>query len=628
VEELLDLCDPRRSPVGGPSQGAAREQAAALAQLSLVAVFKDVVPAYRIRPPTEEELAVKVSKDVLKLRQYEQGLLQCYQSFLKLLLAETQRAESRERERVAAGAQSSRPPAAGASCVALSCLGALLGALPHFNFRKDLLTAVVPRVGSRDWAAGRACFDAVRDVLANDPEGEATVEAVQLLADHIKRRRCVVHPRVVALLLYVEVDTSLGSVEGAGKGRDAHGHRAKKLSRKAQKKANLKAGKDLGFEAAKAKADRSNRVRRQSQLLEAVFESLFRILKRYVGMPSTLGEERTPPAAAAADGQKGRGSKRRGGDAEAAPRGAQAWDALDPCLEGLAKLAQQLNVEYLPDLFATFRALLLRRDLPPKERLRCIRTMQAIREGPGQALSVDSSQFFRQLFAAVKAAPYAAPGDWSPRDDARTRAGAGAGAGAPRGLASARDQMEWAMRAPFTQEALALEAVERALVRGRSMDQARVAAFAKAAAFMGLQQSSGGALGGLALALRLLRKYPRVRSLLDSDGVAGAQLYDVGADEPEQAGALNTVLWELALLGDHFHPAVAANACGLAAMAESGAVADLDIRRAGPAEIAEEFSVALGGFRPPPQEAPGRRGRAPPAGAAGAGAPRPKKARR
>ena len=318
-------------------------------------------------------------------------------------------------------------------------------------------------------------------------------------------------------------------------------------------------------------------------------------------------------------------------------RGAQAWDALDPCLEGLAKLAQQLNVEYLPDLFATFRALLLRRDLPPKERLRCIRTMQAIREGPGQALSVDSSQFFRQLFAAVKAAPYVAPGDWSPRDDARAGAGAGPGAaagpgaGAPRGLASARDQMEWAMRAPFTQEALALEAVERALVRGRAMDQARVAAFAKAAAFMGLQQSSGGALGGLALALRLLRKYPRVRSLLDSDGVAGAQLYEVGAEEPEQAGALNTVLWELALLGEHFHPAVAANACGLAGMAESGAVADLDIRRAGPAEVAEEFSVALGGFRPPPQEAPGRRGRAAPAGAGAAGAagaPRPKRARR
>ena len=189
--------------------------------------------------------------------------------------------------------------AATSGCVALSCLGALLGALPHFNFRKDLLTAVVPRVGSRDWAAGRACFDAVREVLANDPEGEATVEAVQLLADHIKRRRCVVHPRVVALLLYVEVDASLGSVEGAGKGRDVHGHRAKKLSRKAQKKANLKAGKDLGFEAAKARADRSNRARRQSQLLEAVFESLFRILKRYVGMPSTLGEERPPPAAAA-----------------------------------------------------------------------------------------------------------------------------------------------------------------------------------------------------------------------------------------------------------------------------------------------------------------------------------------
>mgnify|MGYP001278637092 CR=1 FL=1 len=69
-----------------------RAEAAALAQLSLVAVFKDIVPAYRIRPPTDEELAVKVSKEVAQLRKYEQALLQCYQSFLKLLLAEVQRA--------------------------------------------------------------------------------------------------------------------------------------------------------------------------------------------------------------------------------------------------------------------------------------------------------------------------------------------------------------------------------------------------------------------------------------------------------------------------------------------------------------------------------------------------------
>ena len=104
--ELLDLADSRASPT---AEGI-RAEAAALAQLSLVAVFKDIVPAYRIRPPTDEELAVKVSKEVAQLRKYEQALLQCYQSFLKLLLAEVQRAESLARRGEGGGGQRGGAP--------------------------------------------------------------------------------------------------------------------------------------------------------------------------------------------------------------------------------------------------------------------------------------------------------------------------------------------------------------------------------------------------------------------------------------------------------------------------------------------------------------------------------------
>eukprot|EP00983_Pelagomonas_calceolata_P106904 1159283-Pelagomonas_calceolata.AAC.5 len=35
-------------------------QVSRLAMVSLLAVFKDIIPGYRIRPPTEKELEVKV----------------------------------------------------------------------------------------------------------------------------------------------------------------------------------------------------------------------------------------------------------------------------------------------------------------------------------------------------------------------------------------------------------------------------------------------------------------------------------------------------------------------------------------------------------------------------------------
>lgn len=50
-----------------------------LAQLSLLAVLRDIMPGYRIRLPSEKELSMPVSKDVRKVRDYESTLLRLYQ---------------------------------------------------------------------------------------------------------------------------------------------------------------------------------------------------------------------------------------------------------------------------------------------------------------------------------------------------------------------------------------------------------------------------------------------------------------------------------------------------------------------------------------------------------------------
>ncbi len=47
--------------------------------LSLLAVFKDILPGYRIRLPTEKELEVPVSKEVKQTRDYESMQVRFYQ---------------------------------------------------------------------------------------------------------------------------------------------------------------------------------------------------------------------------------------------------------------------------------------------------------------------------------------------------------------------------------------------------------------------------------------------------------------------------------------------------------------------------------------------------------------------
>lgn len=62
--------------------------------LSLAAVFKDILPGYRIRPPTEKERAMPVSKDVRKLRDYEGLLLSQYQVTMLVIRVQRQSAVS------------------------------------------------------------------------------------------------------------------------------------------------------------------------------------------------------------------------------------------------------------------------------------------------------------------------------------------------------------------------------------------------------------------------------------------------------------------------------------------------------------------------------------------------------
>jgi Nucleolar complex-associated protein len=47
--------------------------------VSALAVYRDVLPGYRIRLPTEKELEAPVSKDVKKVRDHETALLRSYQ---------------------------------------------------------------------------------------------------------------------------------------------------------------------------------------------------------------------------------------------------------------------------------------------------------------------------------------------------------------------------------------------------------------------------------------------------------------------------------------------------------------------------------------------------------------------
>jgi nucleolar complex protein 3 len=96
-------------------------QVCRLTMLTLLAVFKDLIPAYRIRP-VADEAPEQLSKEVRALRAHESALLDSYHAYLKALLRAFKASNAGD-----APIQQGR--------VAAKCMAGLLEAAPHFNYR-------------------------------------------------------------------------------------------------------------------------------------------------------------------------------------------------------------------------------------------------------------------------------------------------------------------------------------------------------------------------------------------------------------------------------------------------------------------------------------------------------------
>ena len=159
-----------------------------LGLLSEVAVLRDLVPAYRIRLPTEKEMAMQVSSDVAALRDYERTLLQAYETCVATLRR---------------WARSASPAEVGA---AVRGLAALLEKGRDFNCREQILDALVPLCnGWNDDARDGACAALVA-LFDADTTGDATLLAVQRMASLLRTAGFNAHPQLLETWLHLRLD--------------------------------------------------------------------------------------------------------------------------------------------------------------------------------------------------------------------------------------------------------------------------------------------------------------------------------------------------------------------------------------------------------------------------------------
>ncbi|KAL2473247.1 hypothetical protein Fot_48983 [Forsythia ovata] len=479
---------------------------------SLLAVFKDIIPGYRIRLPTEKEQEMKVSKEVKKMRLYESTLLSAYKAYVQRLIAIEQQTVYKR--------------------VSVRCICTLLAAVPHFNFRENLLAAVVRNISSRDDVVRNLCCASVKSLFINEGKhgGEATVEAVQMIAELVKTHNCQLHPDSIQVFMFLSFDEDLGKprvseVDNKSKnkkskkrkGFEEPNHLPDNGKKKTRQEMMTKTREEVNadFKAASFSQDLSERRRMQSQTLSAVFQTFFRILKHAMKptseASSLLGASGSHPL-------------------------------LVPCLNGVGKFSHLIDLDFMADLMNCLRKLAGNGSksedlsenssnyLTVSERLLCCIVAFKVMRNNLDALNVDLQDFFVQFYNLIL--------EYRP----------------------GRDQGE-----------VLAEALKIMLCNDRQHDMQRAAAFIKRLATFSLCFGSAESMAALVTIKHLLQKNVKCRNLLENDAgggsVAGAIVkYQPYASDPNLSGALASVLWELNLLTKHYHPAVSTMASGISTM--------------------------------------------------------------
>lgn len=485
--------------------------------LSLLAVFKDIIPGYRIRLPTEKELEMKVSKEVKKMRFYESTLLSTYKAYLQKLIASEKQSVFHQ--------------------VVVRCICNLLDAVPHFNCRESLLEVVVRNLGSQDVVVRKLCCATIKSLFTNEGKhgGEATVEAVRLIANHVKANNCQLHPDFVEVLMSLSFDEDLRRREvpnDNSKVKNKKNNKRKNIEEPSQLQQNerKKNKKELmsktreevaaDYKAASLAPDVMEKRRMQTETISAVFETYFRILK-HTTMFTAVSSEANASLIGGASG---------------------VHPLLAPCLNGLGKFSHLIDLDYIGDLMNYLKRLAgggSSNDSPSQkslnhltvtERLRCCIVAFRVMRNNLDALNVDLQDFFVQLYNLIL--------EYRP----------------------GRDQGE-----------VLAEALKIMLCDDRQHDMQKAAAFVKRLATFSLCIGSAESMAALVTLKNLLQKNIKCRNLLENDAGGGSvsgsiSIYQPYATDPNLSGALASVLWEINLLSKHYHPSISTAASSIAGM--------------------------------------------------------------
>ncbi|CEQ41560.1 SPOSA6832_03304 [Sporobolomyces salmonicolor] len=499
-----------------------------MAMVSLLAVFIDVVPGYRIRALSEAEKEVKVSQIVARQREWEDGLVGTYKRFLEVCEAEV----------------SEETPLAPA---ALHCLCSLVKEKPDFNFAVNIMDIIVKRLGRKGWDDVSSLLTVADFVHLFQTDTSSTasnsLHLVRLISRLVRARHFAIRPEVISSLLNLRLRDELGGGRvrasadavfreregrrGAVRWNQEKNHKGRRggkakeaMAKKGSKKARLARQEQEKVEKemreAEGEINAEERERNMTETLKLLFALYFRIVKL---------DYRSP--------------------------------LLPAALEGLARFAHLVNIDFFRDLLEVLKGIIKRgtdgaedddegedefgssmstRRNDTREKLLCIVTAFELLQGqaclflPGESLNIDLGEFVSALYALIlplalsptfEEAPYLA------RNAMTT---------------SHRQTVKLAQ----TEADLLFRALSAVFLLPRTLPSAlRTMAFSKRLLTSSLHWPPASQLRTLSFLRSLLIREPRLEAMLETGDRRVDGRWKGHVDEPERAEPESASWWEV-----------------------------------------------------------------------------------
>ncbi|XP_055594720.1 nucleolar complex protein 3 homolog [Uranotaenia lowii] len=490
-----------------------------LAMISVVEVFKDIIPEYRLG--IIDASAQKLKKTTLARVNYENELLLQYKKFLVHCESYSQIAQGKK----SYGSDGKSMEKMQIAETAIQCMCDLLVAHPYFNFGLNIGQMLVTYLNSNLENIRKCVYSCFVNVFKTDSRFDISKHIIRHINQLVKKKEHNVYAEVVSCLKYLQIkDVNIeAEKEKELKLKKLEAHKSRVINMSRQERKRKKKLQELEKELFETKAEESKQIKHKklTDVTKLVFTIYFRILK-------------------------------------SAPKS----KVLSATLEGLAKFAHIINIEFFSDLVELLNNLLVNENLGYREQLHCIQTVFTVLRGQGEILNIDPARFYTHLYKNLL----------------RVHGG--------------KNHEDLESILPTLDTVL--------LKRRNNITYHRYLAFVKRLSMMSLQVLHNGALGCLGVIKSAMQLNSSLDILLDTESTVGSGKFDPNVEEPEFSNASSTSLYELTALHRHYHPTVRKMANNIANGVPSSGVGMLpvEIGKLSPVELFHKYDSSKMAFNP------------------------------